>query len=159
MDHAQPIPLRSWRAFELEAEFAKEVNRRRKVFDDDSHVVHPFERHLFNLEDVGDRDNSPPARSSEGVPLLPAFNVQLTARVDEPPAQLVKEIRHHDDRVRVGTTCQISTDDDSVAVRMQVEGTRSGAFVDRLLRPLLRRGASEGIPLDGVGNDHQVRIW
>jgi hypothetical protein len=67
MDHAQPIPLRSWRAFELEAEFAKEVNRRRKVFDDDSHVVHPFERYLFNLEDVGDRDNSPPARSSEGV--------------------------------------------------------------------------------------------
>src|SRR6185437_6356345 len=38
--------------FELEAEFAKEINRPSEVFDDDSHIVHPLERHASNLQDV-----------------------------------------------------------------------------------------------------------
>jgi hypothetical protein len=36
-DHGPP--------FELKAEFAKEINRPSEVIDDDSHVVHSFERH------------------------------------------------------------------------------------------------------------------
>jgi hypothetical protein len=36
--------------FELEAEFAKEINGRAEVFDDDSHIVHPPERHVSNLQ-------------------------------------------------------------------------------------------------------------
>jgi hypothetical protein len=38
--------------FELEAELAKEINRRRQIIDDDSYVVHPFERHVSNLQGV-----------------------------------------------------------------------------------------------------------
>jgi hypothetical protein len=38
------------RPFELEAELAKEINRRFEVIDDDSYVVHPFERHVSNLQ-------------------------------------------------------------------------------------------------------------
>ena len=38
--------------FELEAELAKEINRPSEVIDDDSYVVHPFERHLSNLQGV-----------------------------------------------------------------------------------------------------------
>lgn len=38
--------------FELEAEFAKEINRPSEVIDDDSYVVHPFERHGSNLQGV-----------------------------------------------------------------------------------------------------------
>jgi hypothetical protein len=38
-DHGPP--------FELKAEFAKEINRRSEVFDDDSYIVHPLERHVF----------------------------------------------------------------------------------------------------------------
>ena len=35
--------------FELETELAKEIDRRRKVLDDDADVVHPFDRHASNL--------------------------------------------------------------------------------------------------------------
>ena len=38
--------------FELEAELLKEINCPSEVIDDDSYVVHPFERHLSNLQDV-----------------------------------------------------------------------------------------------------------
>ena len=38
--------------FELKAELAKEINRPSEVIDDDSYVVHPFERHLSNLQGV-----------------------------------------------------------------------------------------------------------
>src|SRR5262244_1978486 len=34
---------------EIEAELPKELDRRREVIDDDSNVVHPFERHRSNL--------------------------------------------------------------------------------------------------------------
>src|SRR5690606_17819402 len=43
-DHGPP--------FKLEAEFAKEINRPVEVFDDDSHVVHPLERHVSSLQSV-----------------------------------------------------------------------------------------------------------
>jgi hypothetical protein len=36
--------------FELEAEFAEEINRRSEVIDDDSYVVHSFERHVSNVQ-------------------------------------------------------------------------------------------------------------
>src|SRR5262249_18556561 len=36
--------------FQLEAEFAKEIDRRSEVFDDDADVVHPLERHVSNLQ-------------------------------------------------------------------------------------------------------------
>lgn len=36
--------------FELEAEFAKEIDRPSEVFDDDSYIVHPLERHVFDLQ-------------------------------------------------------------------------------------------------------------
>src|SRR5437764_8648112 len=39
--------------FDLEAEFAKEINRRSEVLDDDADVVHPFERHVSNLQGAG----------------------------------------------------------------------------------------------------------
>jgi hypothetical protein len=38
--------------FELETELAKEINRPSEVIDDDSYVVHPFERHVSNLQGV-----------------------------------------------------------------------------------------------------------
>ena len=38
--------------FELKAELAKEINRPSEVIDDDSYVVHPFERHVSNLQGV-----------------------------------------------------------------------------------------------------------
>ena len=38
--------------FKLKAEFAKEISRPSKVIDDDSYVVHPFERHVSNLQGV-----------------------------------------------------------------------------------------------------------
>jgi hypothetical protein len=39
-------------AFELEAELAKEIDRRCEVIDDDPYIVHPFERHVPNLQSV-----------------------------------------------------------------------------------------------------------
>jgi hypothetical protein len=38
--------------FELETELPKEINCPSKVSDDDTYVVHPFERHVPNLQDV-----------------------------------------------------------------------------------------------------------
>jgi hypothetical protein len=43
-DHGPP--------FELKAELAIEINRSSEVLDDDSYVVHPFERHVSNLQGV-----------------------------------------------------------------------------------------------------------
>ena len=45
--------------FELEAELAKEINRPSEVIDDDSYVVHPFERHVSNLQSVVESNNEP----------------------------------------------------------------------------------------------------
>ena len=51
-DASGPFSFDRGPPFELEAEFAKEINRPREVFDDDSYVVHPLERHVSNLQRV-----------------------------------------------------------------------------------------------------------
>ena len=48
-DTSGPFSLDCGPAFELEAELAKEINRRSEVIDDDSYVVHPCKRHVCNL--------------------------------------------------------------------------------------------------------------
>ncbi len=49
-DTSGPFSLDRGPPFELEAELAKEINRRSEVFDDYSYVVHPSERHGANLQ-------------------------------------------------------------------------------------------------------------
>ena len=51
-DTSGPFSFDRGPPFELEAEFTKEINRPSEVFDDDSYVVHPLERHVSNLQDV-----------------------------------------------------------------------------------------------------------
>jgi hypothetical protein len=48
-DTSGPFSFDRGPSFELEAELAKKINRRSKVIDDDSHVVHSFDRHGSNL--------------------------------------------------------------------------------------------------------------
>ena len=62
-DASSPLSFDRAPTFELEAELAKEVNRRRKVLDDDSYVVHPFDRHVSNLQTVA------PVHNGNAVPL------------------------------------------------------------------------------------------
>jgi hypothetical protein len=50
-DHGPP--------FEIEAELAKESDRRFEVIDDDSYVVHSFKRHVSNLQGGHYSDNGP----------------------------------------------------------------------------------------------------
>ena len=49
-DTSGPFTFDCGLPFELKAELAKEINRRTEVIDDDSDVVHPFERHVSNLQ-------------------------------------------------------------------------------------------------------------
>jgi hypothetical protein len=51
-DTSGPFSFDRGPPFELEAELAKEINCPSEVIDDDSYVVHPFERHLSNLQGV-----------------------------------------------------------------------------------------------------------
>ena len=51
-DTSGPFSFDRGPPFELKAEFAKEINRLFEVIDDDSYVVHPFERHVSNLQGV-----------------------------------------------------------------------------------------------------------
>jgi hypothetical protein len=51
-DASGPFSFDRGPPFELQAELAKEINRRSEVLDDDSYVVHPFERHVSNLQNV-----------------------------------------------------------------------------------------------------------
>jgi hypothetical protein len=48
-DTSGPFSFNRGPAFELEAELAKEIDRRCEVLDDDAYVVHPFERHASSL--------------------------------------------------------------------------------------------------------------
>src|SRR3954466_9294989 len=48
-DTSGPFSFDRGPSFELEAELAKEIDRRPEPLDDDSCVVHPFERHPSNL--------------------------------------------------------------------------------------------------------------
>jgi hypothetical protein len=57
--------------FQLEAELPKELNRLSKIIDDDTDIVHPFERHLSNLQSVrepvwADEGDAKEARPSSG---------------------------------------------------------------------------------------------
>src|SRR5262249_44080873 len=49
-DTSGPFSFDCGPPFELEAELAKEINRPSEVIDDDSYVVHPFQRHVSNLQ-------------------------------------------------------------------------------------------------------------
>jgi hypothetical protein len=51
-DTSSPFSLDRGPPFELEAEFAKEINRPFEVFDDDSYVVHLLERHASDLQGI-----------------------------------------------------------------------------------------------------------
>jgi hypothetical protein len=51
-DTSGPFSFNRGPPFELEAEFAKEINRPCEVFDDDPYVVHPLQRHISNLRGV-----------------------------------------------------------------------------------------------------------
>ena len=49
-DTSGPFSFDRGPPFELKAELLKKLNRRSEVIDDDSYVVHPFERHVSNLQ-------------------------------------------------------------------------------------------------------------
>src|SRR3954470_24854789 len=51
-DTSGPFSFDRGPPFELEAEFAKEINRPSEVFDNDTYVVHPLQRHISNLRGV-----------------------------------------------------------------------------------------------------------
>jgi len=56
-DTSGPLSFNGGPAFELEAELAKEINRRCEVIDDDSYVVHPSNGHASNLQSAVYSDN------------------------------------------------------------------------------------------------------
>ena len=58
-DHGTPL--------EIEAELAKESDRRFEVIDDDSYVVHPFECHVSTVQGDHYSDNAPSGNCSEAV--------------------------------------------------------------------------------------------
>ena len=47
-DTSGPFSFNRALTLEFETELTKEIDRRRKVIDDDSYVVHPFKRHVSN---------------------------------------------------------------------------------------------------------------
>ena len=51
-DTSGPFSFDRGPPFELKAELSKEINCPSEVIDDDSYVVHPFERHVSNLQGV-----------------------------------------------------------------------------------------------------------
>src|SRR6185295_6647716 len=69
-DTSGPFSFDRGPPFELEAEFAKEINRPSEVIDDDSYVVHSFERHWSNVPFL--------QRSTSGVELRDRSRIALT---------------------------------------------------------------------------------
>jgi hypothetical protein len=51
-DTSGPFSVDRGPPFEFEAELPKEIDRPSEVIDDDSYVVHPFERNVSNLQGV-----------------------------------------------------------------------------------------------------------
>ena len=49
-DASGPFSFNHGPTFQLETELAKELDGASEVIDDDSHVVHSFERHVSNLQ-------------------------------------------------------------------------------------------------------------
>jgi len=66
-DTSGPLSFDRGTPFEVEAELAKESDRRFEVIDDDSHVVHPSKRHVLNLQSGHFSDNGPWGNCSEAV--------------------------------------------------------------------------------------------
>jgi hypothetical protein len=74
-DTSGPFSFDRGPPFELEAEFAKEINRPFEVLDDDSYIVHPLERHGIHRSN---HLSYPAARSGGG--LISAKRGRLQAR-------------------------------------------------------------------------------
>src|SRR5262249_37657853 len=74
-DTSGPFTFDRGQPFELEAELAKEINRRLEVIDHDSYVVHPLERHVSNLQPQRQLRGQDRASSGTGVGIhtMPAF--------------------------------------------------------------------------------------
>jgi hypothetical protein len=51
-DTSRPFSFDRGPTLELEAELSKEINCPLEVIDDNSYIVHPFERHVSNLQGV-----------------------------------------------------------------------------------------------------------
>jgi hypothetical protein len=60
-DTSGPFSFDRGLPFEIEAELAKEIDRRGEIIDDDSYVVHPFKRHVSNLQGGVYSGNEPSA--------------------------------------------------------------------------------------------------
>ncbi len=58
-DTSGPFSFDRGPPLELETELAKEINRPSEVIDDDSYIVHTFERHVSNLQAVAESNNGP----------------------------------------------------------------------------------------------------
>src|ERR671919_1729389 len=58
-DTSGPFSFDRGLPFEIQAELAKEIDRRGEVIDDDSDVVHPLKRHISNLQGGVYSDNAP----------------------------------------------------------------------------------------------------
>ena len=56
-DASGPFSFDRGPPFKIQAELAEESDRRFEVSDDDSHVVHPFERHVSTLQGGHYSDN------------------------------------------------------------------------------------------------------
>jgi hypothetical protein len=66
-DSSGPLSFDRGPPFEIEAELAKESDRRFEIIDDDSYIVHPFKRHVSNLQGGHYSDNGPWGNCSEAV--------------------------------------------------------------------------------------------
>ncbi|WP_225906356.1 hypothetical protein [Ensifer canadensis] len=112
-DTSGPFTFDRGPPFELEAEFAKEINRPSQIFDDDSYVVHPPERHVSNLQCVApDYKVSPVQQRTLELPrfrrpsglfsLLPRSEARITGRppncfleaISNPPRADVRRPSH-----------------------------------------------------------------
>jgi hypothetical protein len=83
-DTSGPFSLDRGPPFELEAELAKEFNRLSEVFDDDSYIIHPLERHASNLQGVVPTYKVSPSTvrvrrlNPDGLKTPPGFQTALT---------------------------------------------------------------------------------
>jgi hypothetical protein len=75
-DTAGPFSFDRGPPFELEAELEKEINRRSQIIDDDSYIVHPFERHVSNLRDVAWSNGTRRAWNGQTQPLRPPLRLE-----------------------------------------------------------------------------------
>jgi len=71
-DTSGPFSFERGPPFEIKAELAKEVDGRFEVIDDDAYVVHPFERHLCNLQGDVSSDNGGELFRSRVIARLPS---------------------------------------------------------------------------------------